>query len=88
MLENNDDADVVVGIAEIPVDARPSRGHLHPQAETYVTLWGGRDAHQRRASPRVMRANEVVHIPGGTEHMRSMEVQPNLFGCSTSFWYS
>jgi len=32
LLENNNDTGVVMGIAEIPVDAhRPSRGHLHPQ---------------------------------------------------------
>ena len=70
LLENNDDTDVVMGIAEIPVDAhRPSRGHLHPQAETYVILSGVAEMHINDEPPRVMHANEVVHIPGGTEHI-------------------
>ena len=44
-----------------------SRGHLHPQAETYVILSGVAEMHINDEPPRVMRANEVVHIPGGTE---------------------
>ena len=70
LLENNNDTGVVMGIAEIPVDAhRPSRGHLHPQAETYVILSGVAEMHINDEPPRVMHANEVVHIPGGTEHI-------------------
>ena len=70
LLENNNDSGVVMGIAEIPVDAhRPSRGHLHPQAETYVILSGVAEMHINDEPPRVMHANEVVHIPGGTEHI-------------------
>ncbi len=70
LLGNGDEAGAVMGIAEIPVDAhRPSRGHLHPQAETYVILSGVAEMHINDEPPRVMHANEVVHIPGGTEHI-------------------
>ena len=70
LLENNNDSGVVMGIAEIPVDAhRPSCGHLHPQAETYVILSGVAEMHINDEPPRVMYANEVVHIPGCTEHI-------------------
>ena len=70
LLKNNDDADVVMGIAEIPVDAhRPSRGHLHPQAETYVILSGVAEMYINDEPPPMMHANEVVHIPSGTEHI-------------------
>ncbi|MGA1436917.1 MAG: cupin domain-containing protein [Ilumatobacteraceae bacterium] len=70
LLGRNTDAGLVMGIAEIPVDAhRPSRGHLHPQAETYVILSGVAEMHINDEPPRLMHANEVVHIPGGTEHI-------------------
>lgn len=70
LLGRSTDAGLVMGIAEIPVDAhRPSRGHLHPQAETYVILSGVAEMHINDEPPRLMHANEVVHILGGTEHI-------------------
>jgi quercetin dioxygenase-like cupin family protein len=70
LLGNGDEAGAVMGIAEIPVDAhRPSRGLLHPQAETSVILSGVAEMHINDEPPRVMHANEVVHIPRGTEHI-------------------
>ena len=63
-------AGVVMGIAEIPVDAhRPTRGHSHPQSETYVILSGVAEMHIADEPARLMYPNEAVHIPGGTEHI-------------------
>ena len=61
---------LVVGIAEIPAGAhRPSRGHLHPQAETYVILSGVADVRIDGCEPRIMCPNDAVWIPGGVEHI-------------------
>jgi len=70
LLGNGTDVGTVMGIAEIPVNAhRPTRGHIHPQAETYVILSGVAEMHINDEPPRLMYANEVVHIPGGIEHI-------------------
>lgn len=70
LLGNGTDVGTVMGIAEIPIDAhRPTRGHLHPQAETYVILSGVAEMHINDEPPRLMYPNEVVHIPGGIEHI-------------------
>jgi quercetin dioxygenase-like cupin family protein len=60
----------VMGVADIPVDAhRPSRGHSHPQAETYVILSGLAEIRIDGHPPRMLGPNEAVHIPGGVEHI-------------------
>ena len=68
--DRTDTTGLVMGIAEIPAGAhRPSRGHSHPQAETYVILSGVADVRIDGCEPRIMRPNDAVWIPGGVEHI-------------------
>lgn len=70
---------LVVGIAEIPVGAhRPTRGHHHPQAETYVILSGLAEIRIDGHPSRILGPNEAVHIPGGVEHiaLNASDVEP------------
>lgn len=68
--DRTDTTGLVMGIAEIPADAhRPSRGHSHPQAETYVILSGVAEVRIDGCEPRIMHPNDAVWIPGGVEHI-------------------
>lgn len=68
--ERTDTNGFVMGIADIPVGAhRPTRGHSHPQAETYVILSGLAEIRIDGHPSRTLGPNEAVHIPGGVEHI-------------------
>ena len=61
---------IVMGIAEIPVDAhRPSRGHSHPHPEVYVILAGRAEVHIDGHPTRTIGVGEAVWIPADVEHI-------------------
>jgi mannose-6-phosphate isomerase-like protein (cupin superfamily) len=61
---------IVMGIAEIPVDAhRPARGHSHPHSEVYVILAGSAEVHVDGHPARTIGVGEAVWIPAGVEHV-------------------
>lgn len=70
---------MVMGIAEIPVDAhRPTRGHSHPHPEVYVILAGRAEVHIDGHPTRTIGVGEAVWIPAGVEHvaLNASETEP------------
>ena len=70
---------MVMGIAEIPVDAhRPTRGHSHPHPEVYVILSGSAEVHIDGHPTRTIGVGEAVWIPAGVEHvaLNASETEP------------